>query len=100
MNLKDDDDEIELTDSSSHQQGKQSMSSQERHKTAKRPAIESDYLSDDNTVKEDLCETSRGTQSVSIDSLNQLNISTGLLNQFNVDTGSLNQLNVSTGSLN
>jgi len=76
------------------------MSSQEERKTAKRSAIESDYSSDNNTVKEDLCETSRGTQSVSIDSLNQLNISTDLLNQFNVSTGSSNQLNVSTDSLN
>jgi len=56
MNLKDDDDEIKLTGSSSHQQEKQSMSSQEECKTAKRSAIESDYLSDDNAVKEDLCE--------------------------------------------
>jgi len=70
MNLKDDDNEIELTDSSSHQQEKQSMSSQKERKTAKRSAIESDYLSDDNTVKEDLCEMLRETQSVSTDSLN------------------------------
>jgi len=100
MNLKDNDDEIELTSSSSHQQGKQSMSSQKEHKTAKRSAIESDYLSDDNTVKEDLCETLRETQSVSISSLNQFNISTGSLNQFNVGTGLSNQLNINTGSLN
>ncbi len=76
------------------------MSSQEEHETAKRSVIESDYLSNDNTVKEDLHETLRGTQSVSIDSLNQLNVGTGLSNQFNVSTGPSNQLNVSTGSLN
>ena len=76
------------------------MSSQKECKTAKRSAIESDYSDNDNTVKEDLCETSRETQSVGTGSLNQLNISTGLLNQFNVGTGPSNQLNVSTDSLN
>jgi len=87
MNLKDNDNEFELTGSSSHQQEKQLMSSQEECKTAKRSAIESDYLNDNNTVRENLCEMSRKTQSVSISSLNQLNIDTDLLNQFNVDTG-------------
>jgi len=100
MNLKDNDDEIELTDSSSHQQEKQSMSSQKECETAKRSVIESDYSNNNNTVKEDLCETLRKTQSVSTDSLNQLNVSTDLLNQFNVNTDSSNQLNVDTGSLN
>ncbi len=100
MNLKDNDDEIELTGSSSHQQGKQPMSSQEEHKTAKRPVIESDYSDNNNTAEEDLCETSRGTQSVGIGSLNQLNVGTGLLNQFNVSTGLSNQLSVGTGSSN
>jgi len=100
MNLEDDDDEIELTSSLSHQQEKQSMSSQEECETAKRSVIESDYSDNNNTAKEDLHEMLRETQSVSIGSLNQLNIGTGLSNQFNVSTGLSNQFNVSTGPLN
>ena len=56
MNVNDN--ETELMSSSSHKQEKQSMSSQEEHKTVKRSVIESDDLSND---EEDLHETQRET---------------------------------------
>jgi len=75
MNLKDvDNNETEFTNSSSYKSEKQSMSSQEKHKTVKKSMIESDDLSDD---EEDLCEMQREIQLVSTDSLN---IDTVLLN--------------------
>jgi len=59
MNLKNvNNNETELMSSSLHKLKKQSMSSQEKHKTVKRLAIESDNLNND---EENFCKTQKKT---------------------------------------